>query len=138
VRADYSKFPGKRRKTRSGPIWMRGRVRVQEGVQVQHHWEEHRSIEIEAMWAGERMAGRWGIAKWKVVRLLEELSVTWRLEGCIKAQIRDREERIDLDVRLVDRILVFAGKRGLDLLDRPFRRCAAYRQSQGSHFQQDD
>jgi hypothetical protein len=117
---------------------MMGRVRVQVGVQVQLHWEGRRNIEIEAMWAGERTAERLERAKWTVVRLLEELSVTWRLEGCIKAQIRDREEQIDLDVRLVDRILVFAGKRGLDLLDRPFRRCGAYRQSQGSHFQQDD
>ena len=117
---------------------MRGRVRVQVGVQVHCHWEVRRSIEIEAMWAGARTVGRWEIGKWKVVRLLEELSVTWRLEGCIKAQIRDREERIDLDVRWVDRILVFAGMRGLDLLDRPFRRCAAYRQIQCSHFQQDD
>jgi len=117
---------------------MRGRVQGQVGVQVQLHWEVRRSIEIEATWAGERRAGRWATKKWKVVRLLVGPNETYRLEGCTKAQILDREELIDLGVRLVDRILVFAGMRGLDLLDRPFRRCAASRQSQGSRFQQDD
>jgi hypothetical protein len=117
---------------------MMGRVRVQEGVRGHCHWEVRRNIEIEAMWAGERTVGRWEIAKWKVVRLLVGPNETCHLEGCTVAQILDREERIDLDVRWVDRILVFAGMRGLDLLDRPFRHCAAYRQSQGSHFQRDD
>jgi hypothetical protein len=45
---------------------MRGRVRVQEGVQDHCHWEVRRSIEIEAMWAGERRAEHWVIAKWMV------------------------------------------------------------------------
>jgi hypothetical protein len=92
---------------------MRGRVRGQEGVQVQLHSEARRSIEIEAMWAGERTAERWEIAKWKVVRLLVGPNETCHLEGCTVAQILDREELIDLDVRWVDRILVFAGMRGL-------------------------
>jgi hypothetical protein len=97
-----------------------------------------RNIEIEAMWAGERRAERWEIAMWKVARLQEEPSGTCRLEGCTVAQILDREERIDLDVHSVDRILEFVGMRGLGLRDRPFRRCGAYRQIQGFHFQQDD
>ena len=84
------------------------------------------------------MVERWEIAKWKVVRWLEEQSVTCHLEGCTVAQILDREEPIDLDVHWVDRILVFAGMRGLGLLNRPFRRCAAYHRSQGFRSQQDD
>jgi hypothetical protein len=115
-----------------------GRVRVPARVQVQLHWEVRRSIEIEAMWAGARTVERWVIAKWRVVRLLEGPNETCRLEGCTVAQILDREELIDLDVRLVDRIPVSAGMRGLDLLDRPSRHCAAYRQSQGSRSRQDD
>ena len=74
------------------------------------------------------MAARW----------LEEPNEICHLEGCTVAQILDREEPIDLDVRWVDRILVFAGMRGLGLLDRPFRRCVPYRQSQGSRFRQND
>jgi hypothetical protein len=114
-----------------------GRVRVQEGVQVQLHWEVRRSIEIEAMWAGARTVERWETAKWRVVRLLMGPNETCYLEGCTVAQILDREERIDLDVHLGDRILVFVGMRGLGWLDRPFRRCGAYRQTQGSRFRPD-
>ena len=117
---------------------MRGQVQEQVQVQVQHRWAVRRSIEIEAMWAGEQTAEHLGTAKWMVDRSLEEPSVTCRLEYCTVAQIPDREEPIDLDVRWGDHNLVFAGMRGLGLLNRPFRHCAAYHRSQGFRFQQDD
>ena len=84
------------------------------------------------------MAEHWETGKLTVVRWLEEPSVTCHFEGCTVAQILDREEPIDLDVHWVDRILVFAGMRESGSLDRPFQHCGAYRQSQGSRFQQDD
>jgi len=117
---------------------MRERVQEQVQVQVQHRWEVRRSIEIEAMWAGEQTAEHLGTAKWMVDRPLEELNETCHLEGCTLEQYPDQEELIDLDVRWEDRSLVFAGMRGLGLLNRPFRRCAAYHRSQGFRSQQDD
>jgi len=117
---------------------MRAQVREQVQVQVQHRWEVRRNIEIEEMWAGEQMAEHLEIAKWTVDRPPEELNETCRLEYCTLEQYPDQEELIDLDVRWEDRNLVFAGMRGLGLLNRPFRRCAAYHRSQGFRSQQDD
>ena len=90
------------------------------------------------MLAGEQTAEHWEIAKWTVDCSLEEPNETCHLEDCTLEQYPDQEELIDLDVRWEDRNLVFAGMRGLGLLNRPFRRCAAYYRSQGFRSQQDD
>jgi len=90
------------------------------------------------MLAGEQTAEHWEIAKWTVDCSLEEPNETCHLEDCTSEQYQDQEELIDLDVRWGGRNLVFAGMRGLGLLNRPFRRCAAYHRSQGFRSQQDD